>query len=129
MKEHLGKYAPWMVVVTLTDPCSQTSAMRWGKTWIENHRDAQAAYNKPVLLEEFGVLASQDQIATYENWYATVVNSGLAGVLVWQAGSNLTSGPTPDDGYTVRPVFQVGWCWNLIDGRGLWIDLPWECDL
>ncbi|KAI9567337.1 glycoside hydrolase family 5 protein [Boletus coccyginus] len=79
------------------------SAMRWGKTWIETHRNAQATYNKPVLMEEFGVLASQDQIATYENWYATVVDSGLTGVLVWQAGSNLTSGPTPDDGYAIYP--------------------------
>lgn len=107
MKERLGKHAPWMVVVALTDAYSQTSAMRWGKTWIETHRNAQATYNKPVLMEEFGVLASQDQIATYENWYTTVVDSGLTGVLVWQAGSNLTSGPTPDDGYAVCPVFRV----------------------
>ena len=91
-----------MVVATLADLSSQISATSWGQTWIEKHRDAQATYNKPVLMEEFGVLASNDQIATYESWYTTVVDSGLTGVLIWQAGSNLTSGPTPDDGYAVR---------------------------
>ena len=80
------------------------SAMNWGHKWIEHHRDAQAKYNKPVLMEEFGVYAAQDRVATYDDWYATIVDSGLAGVLVWQAGSNLTSGPTPDDGFAVRLV-------------------------
>ncbi|KAG9315065.1 glycoside hydrolase family 5 protein [Chiua virens] len=79
------------------------SAMSWGQTWIENHRDAQMTCGKPVLMEEFGVLASQNQIATYENWYTTVVESGLAGVLIWQAGSNLTNGTTPDDGFAIYP--------------------------
>jgi hypothetical protein len=101
VRKPLGKHAPWMVVATLADPSSQTSAMSWGQTWIKDHRDAQATYNKPVLMEEFGVLASQDQIGTYENWYTTVVDSGVTGVLIWQAGSNLTSGPTPNDGYAV----------------------------
>jgi endo-1,4-beta-mannosidase len=112
----------------LTDPSSQTSAMSWGQTWIKNHRDAQATYNKPVLMEEFGVLASQDQIGTYENWYTTVVDSGVTGVLIWQAGSNLTSGPTPDDGYAVRRRARFGWrvSWNLTRGCGSWIDLPWH---
>lgn len=76
--------------------------MSWSRTWIKNHRRAQATYNKPVLMEEFGVDAAQDQVATYERWYATVVECGLAGVLIWQAGSNLTSGPTPNDGLAVR---------------------------
>ncbi|KAG6374323.1 hypothetical protein JVT61DRAFT_4350 [Boletus reticuloceps] len=87
----------------LKEPTSNTSAMSWGQKWIKNHRNAQAMCNKPVLMEEFGVLASQDQIATYKNWYTTVIDSGLTGVLIWQAGSNLTSGPTPDDGYTIFP--------------------------
>ena len=51
--------------------------------------------------EEFVVLVCQNQIATYEAWYGTVVESGLAGVLIWQVGS---SGPTPDDGFMVRRV-------------------------
>ncbi|KAF8440316.1 glycoside hydrolase family 5 protein [Boletus edulis BED1] len=83
------------------------SAMSWGQTWIKNHRNAQAMYNKPVLMEEFGLLASQDRIATYKNWYSTVIDSGLTGVLVWQAGSNLTSGPTPDDGSAIYPGTMI----------------------
>lgn len=102
--------------------------MSWGQTWIENHRGAQAAHDKPVLMEEFGVLAAQDQIATYENWYTTVVDCGITGVLVWQAGSNLTSGPSPDDGYAVRCLCQTGWVYKT-DGRALWIDLSWDGDL
>ncbi|KAJ8586937.1 glycoside hydrolase family 5 protein [Rhizopogon salebrosus TDB-379] len=81
----------------------EENAMTWGQEWILNHRAAQAIFNKPVLLEEFGVLATQNQTATYENWYSTVIDSGLTGVLIWQAGSYLTSGPTPNDGYTVYP--------------------------
>jgi mannan endo-1,4-beta-mannosidase len=57
--------------------------MTWGQEWILNHRAAQAIFNKPVLLEEFGVLATQNQTATYENWYSTVIDSGLTGVLIW----------------------------------------------
>lgn len=83
------------------------SAMVWGQEWIENHRNSQVAFNKPVLMEEFGVLADQNQITTYENWYSTVIDSGLSGVLIWQAGSNLTSGPTPNDGFTIYPDTPV----------------------
>ncbi|KAF9223521.1 glycoside hydrolase family 5 protein [Gyrodon lividus] len=79
------------------------SAMVWGQEWIENHRGSQAMYNKPVLMEEFGVNANQNQNATYENWYSTAIDGGLTGVLIWQAGSNLTSGPTPDDGFVIYP--------------------------
>lgn len=57
--------------------------MVWGQEWIENHRNSQAAFNKPVLMEEFGVLADQNQITTYGNWYSTVIDSGLSGVLIW----------------------------------------------
>ncbi|KIK99162.1 glycoside hydrolase family 5 protein [Paxillus rubicundulus Ve08.2h10] len=86
------------------------NAIVWGHDWVENHRRSQAIYNKPVLLEEFGVYISQNQIATYNDWYCTVVDSGLTGVLIWQAGSNLTSGPTPDDGFTIfpnNPVYRM----------------------
>ncbi|KIJ66718.1 glycoside hydrolase family 5 protein [Hydnomerulius pinastri MD-312] len=83
------------------------SAMVWGQEWIQNHRGAQATYNKPVLMEEFGVYSAQNQTTTYENWYSTVIDGGLTGVLIWQAGSNLTSGPTPDDGFAIYPDTTV----------------------
>jgi len=75
----------------------------WGQGWIENHRGAQATYNKPVIMEEFGVLADQNQTQTYKDWYSTVITDGLTGVLIWQAGSNFSSGNTPDDGFAVYP--------------------------
>lgn len=81
--------------------------MVWGQEWIENHHNAQATCNKPVLMEEFGVSAGQNQTTTYKNWYSTVINGGLTGVLIWQAGSNLTSGPTPNDGFTIYPDTPV----------------------
>ncbi|EGN99845.1 glycoside hydrolase family 5 protein [Serpula lacrymans var. lacrymans S7.3] len=79
------------------------SAMVWGAEWIQNHRISQETYNKPVLMEEFGVLANQNQTETYLTWYSTVIDSGLTGVLIWQAGSNLTTGPSPNDGYAIYP--------------------------
>ncbi|EGN99795.1 glycoside hydrolase family 5 protein [Serpula lacrymans var. lacrymans S7.3] len=80
-----------------------TDPIEFGTEWIENHRDSQATYNKPVLMEEFGVFVDQNQTETYENWYSTVIDGGLAGVLIWQAGSNLTNGATPDDGFAIYP--------------------------
>ncbi|KAI0733072.1 endo-beta-mannanase [Fomitopsis betulina] len=78
-----------------TDPAA------WGVDWIENHAASQKAQNKPVILEEFGIPSNATD--TYELWYPAIINSGLAGDLIWQAGSYLSSGPTPDDGYAVYP--------------------------
>ncbi|CCM05720.1 uncharacterized protein FIBRA_07952 [Fibroporia radiculosa] len=75
--------------------------IEWGVEWIENHATAQKAQNKPVLLEEFGITSNKTE--TYEAWYSAIVSSGLTGDLIWQAGSYLASGPTPNDGYTVYP--------------------------
>ncbi|EPT04925.1 hypothetical protein FOMPIDRAFT_126283 [Fomitopsis schrenkii] len=78
-----------------------TDPAEWGVGWIENHAASQKAQNKPVLLEEFGI--TSNATATYELWYPAIINSGLAGDLIWQAGSYLSSGATPNDGYTVYP--------------------------
>ncbi|EIW75756.1 hypothetical protein CONPUDRAFT_180574 [Coniophora puteana RWD-64-598 SS2] len=82
---------------------SSPSYDQWGQTWIQNHRNSQVTANKPVLLEEFGVTVSQDQTQTYNDWYSTAINGGLSGVIIWQAGSNYSSGNSPDDGFTVYP--------------------------
>ncbi|PPQ92323.1 hypothetical protein CVT25_008529 [Psilocybe cyanescens] len=73
----------------------------WGTQWIADHQTSQAKANKPVILEEFGVTTNQPTI--YQAWYNEVISSGLTGDLIWQAGSHLSSGDTPNDGYAVYP--------------------------
>ncbi|CAL1707125.1 unnamed protein product [Somion occarium] len=73
----------------------------WGVQWIKDHAASQTKQNKPVILEEFGV--TDNQASTYTSWYSTIVSSGLTGDLIWQAGSHLSSGNTPDDGYAIYP--------------------------
>jgi mannan endo-1,4-beta-mannosidase len=84
-------------------PWGQTSdPSAWGVQWIKDHATSQTTANKPVILEEFGV--TTNQAATYTAWYNAIVSSGLAGDLIWQAGSHLPSGSdTWNDGYAVFP--------------------------
>jgi len=80
----------------------------WGNTWITNHVAIQKSVNKPVILEEFGVTSSQG--TTYQTWLNTAVSSGLSGWLIWQAGSQLSSGASPQDGYaiyTTDPTYGI----------------------
>ncbi|KDQ21473.1 glycoside hydrolase family 5 protein [Botryobasidium botryosum FD-172 SS1] len=77
------------------------SLVGWGNTWITDHAASQKRFNKPVIIEEFGIL--NDQASTYTSWYNTIVSSGLSGDLIWQAGSRLSSGNTHDDGFAVYP--------------------------
>jgi mannan endo-1,4-beta-mannosidase len=55
-------------------------------------------------MEEFGVTDTQE--ATYTVWWNTVISSGLAGDLIWLAGSDLSNGDTPNDGYAVSDPAQ-----------------------
>ncbi|KAF8883324.1 glycoside hydrolase superfamily [Gymnopilus junonius] len=73
----------------------------WGSQWIIDHQTAQANAKKPVIMEEFGVTSNQS--AVYTAWWNTVISSGLTGNLIWQAGSHLSSGDTPNDGYAIYP--------------------------
>lgn len=77
----------------------------WGVQWIQDHATSQKTANKPVILEEFGV--TSDQQATYTAWYNAIISSGLTGDLIWQAGSHLSSGDTPNDGYAIYPDNSV----------------------
>ncbi|KAJ6602128.1 glycoside hydrolase superfamily [Mycena sp. CBHHK59/15] len=79
----------------------------WGSQWINDHAAVMTAQKKPVIMEEFGVTTSSTRNATYATWYNTVISSGLTGDLIWQAGSILTNGPTPDDGYMIFPTDPV----------------------
>ncbi|KAL4243514.1 glycosyl hydrolase 5 (cellulase A) family protein [Abortiporus biennis] len=73
----------------------------WGVQWINDHAASQKKASKPVLLEEFGVL--NNQASVYTAWYNAIISSGLTGDLIWQAGSHLPRGDTPNDGYTIYP--------------------------
>ncbi|KAG6840902.1 hypothetical protein C0991_003363 [Blastosporella zonata] len=73
----------------------------WGTQWIADHATSQNKAGKPVILEEFGVTSSQTTV--YTAWWNEVVSSGIAGDLIWQSGSHLSSGDTPNDGYAVYP--------------------------
>lgn len=77
-------------------------AEAWGTQWIADHAASQEAAGKPVIIEEFGVDV-EDQVTVYTAWLDEVVSSGLAGDLIWQAGSYLSVGATWDDGYAVYP--------------------------
>lgn len=57
------------------------------------------------IAEEFGV--TNDQLDTYEQWWSAIVDSGLTGDLIWQAGSVLSTGATADDGFAVYPTGTV----------------------
>jgi len=84
---------------------SNPSSASWGSAWIAAHYAFQKSIGKPVILEEFGV--TTDQIDVYTTWYSEVESSGLTGVLIWQAGSDLSNGDTPNDGYAVYPGTSV----------------------
>ncbi|EJD06357.1 CEL4a mannanase [Fomitiporia mediterranea MF3/22] len=77
----------------------------WGVQWIADHATAQKNANKPVILEEFGVTTNQATI--YTGWWNEITSSGLTGNLIWQAGSQLSTGPSPNDGYAVYPTGTV----------------------
>jgi mannan endo-1,4-beta-mannosidase len=75
----------------------------WGVQWITDHATVMASANKPVIMEEFGIVNASTRTQTYSDWYTTVLNTSLTGDLIWQAGSELSNGPTPDDGYMIFP--------------------------
>ncbi|KAJ3570962.1 hypothetical protein NP233_g4061 [Leucocoprinus birnbaumii] len=77
----------------------------WGTQWIADHAASMKSAGKPVILEEFGV--TTNQVSTYTAWFNQVVSSGLTGDLIWQSGSHLSSGNTPNDGYAVYPDGSV----------------------
>ncbi|CAE6517793.1 unnamed protein product [Rhizoctonia solani] len=76
------------------------NATLWGVQWIRDHAASQKSANKPVIIEEFGV--TSDQATTYTAWWNEIVSTGgVAGDLIWQAGSSVATGY--NDGYAVYP--------------------------
>ncbi|KZO90089.1 glycoside hydrolase family 5 protein [Calocera viscosa TUFC12733] len=82
---------------------------RFGIAWIRDHAAVQKTANKPVVIEEFGVsIANQSEVYPY--WLNEVLSSGLTGDAIWQSGSYLSTGPSPNDGFTYYPngtVYQL----------------------
>ncbi|KAF8320827.1 endo-beta-mannanase [Clavulina sp. PMI_390] len=79
----------------------ESDSTSFGNQWITDHATAMKNANKPVILEEFGVL--NDPIDVYASWCATMVSSGLTGEMFWQAGSHFPDGDSWDGGYAVYP--------------------------
>ncbi|OCH95076.1 glycoside hydrolase [Obba rivulosa] len=77
----------------------------WGSQWITDHSTSQKSANKPVIVEEFGSTSDQEDV--YTAWYSTIISTGLTGDLIWQAGSDLSNGDTPNDGYAIYPGTDV----------------------
>ncbi|KAJ7679667.1 mannanase [Mycena rosella] len=86
---------------------SETNTVPWGTQWITDHATTMKSTNKPVILEEFGISNSSTRPSTYSTWYQTVISTGLTGDLIWQAGSQLTNGPTSNDGFAIYPTDPV----------------------
>ncbi|KAJ7903158.1 CEL4a mannanase [Mycena leptocephala] len=85
----------------------ETNTVPWGTQWITDHATTMKSTNKPVILEEFGISNSSTRASTYSTWYQTVISTGLTGDLIWQAGSQLTNGPTSNDGFAIYPTDPV----------------------
>ncbi|VDB87427.1 unnamed protein product [Peniophora sp. CBMAI 1063] len=83
-----------------------TDPIGFGSQYILDHASVQKQLNKPMILEEFGVIQSDvDQVTAYTQWYKDVLADGLTGDLIWQAGSSFTT--NLDDGYEVYPGTAV----------------------
>ncbi|KAJ7931108.1 glycoside hydrolase [Mycena leptocephala] len=81
----------------------------WGSQWITDHATVMKSTNKPAIIEEFGITTTTRN-SSYATWYQTIISTGLTGDLIWQAGSQLTNGATPNDGfaiYTTDPVYSL----------------------
>ncbi|KAJ6626565.1 hypothetical protein B0H10DRAFT_2429903 [Mycena sp. CBHHK59/15] len=85
----------------------ETNTVPWGTQWITDHATTMKSSNRPVILEEFGIANSSTRPSTYSTWYQTVISTGLTGDLIWQAGSQLTNGPTSNDGFAIYPTDPV----------------------
>jgi mannan endo-1,4-beta-mannosidase len=78
-------------------PSSWGESDSWGPSWVQAHADAAAGVGKPVIMEEYGSLTHADEAA----WQAAVLGSQTAGDMVWQFGDTISTGKTPNDGYTI----------------------------
>ncbi|KAJ5425363.1 Glycoside hydrolase superfamily [Penicillium sp. CMV-2018d] len=72
----------------------------WGNGWIESHAAACKAAGKPCLFEEYGI--KDNHCSDSLQWQDTcLATTGMAGDMFWQYGQQLSTGPSPNDHYTI----------------------------
>ena len=77
---------------------------QFGLRWIRNHLDAGRKAGKPVLLEEYGVVADKAQRdAIFDGWLTSVEDQGGAGHMLWMIGL-----PKSDDQWYAPDEYVVG---------------------
>ncbi|KIJ55798.1 glycoside hydrolase family 5 protein [Sphaerobolus stellatus SS14] len=92
------------------------SIKSWGLDWIHQHAAAAQKANKPIILEEFGVLGLQNKTDIYPEWINAAIQTGHGSIFPWQFGAlglnaenggnrlikyadALINGASPNDGY------------------------------
>ena len=77
-----------------------TNTSEWATGWIQAHGDACKAAGKPCLLEEYGY--TSDHVAVEGPWQAkALATDGNSADMFWQMGDSISSGQTPNDGFTI----------------------------
>ncbi|KAJ5496943.1 hypothetical protein N7463_008930 [Penicillium fimorum] len=72
----------------------------WGNGWVESHAKVCEAAGKPCLFEEYGI--KDDHCSDSVDWQKTALaTTGNAADLFWQYGEQLSTGPSPNDQYTI----------------------------
>ncbi|KAJ5200159.1 Glycoside hydrolase superfamily [Penicillium cf. griseofulvum] len=72
----------------------------WGNDWVKSHAKVCDAAGKPCMFEEYGI--KDNHCTDSVKWQDTALNTaGNAADLFWQYGQKLSSGPSPDDHYTI----------------------------
>ena len=76
----------------------------WGNEWIMQHAALATKYNKPVVLEEYGVANNsyntKNRTTTMTQYQATILASEIAYDGNWQFGTVFLDGENPFDSYT-----------------------------
>ncbi|KAG6837383.1 hypothetical protein H0H93_010542 [Arthromyces matolae] len=71
---------------TYDHPGTGFSIEAWGNEWITYHSEAAKKANKPVILEEFGVVGLQNKTEIYPSWIKTALSQNQA-IMPWQFGA------------------------------------------
>lgn len=86
-----------------TDQWGKQDAEQWGTRWIRDHLAAARAANKPTVLEEYGIGASQpfNRDLIYERWNRVAYEEGAAGSMFW-----ILSGKDPESPQGIYPDYD-----------------------